>query len=104
MSITLSPPTMPGGLGRRSDGLIRYAETTGGAALFQALVGLLLLFGGNQGLTGVATLSDTRLGDKLGAASTALLRHRLFEWEDSWFLGQQMTIVKIAMIHSSTLA
>jgi hypothetical protein len=86
------------------DGLIRYAETAGGAALLQALVGLLLLFGGNQGLARVAALADSGFGDELGAASAALLGHRLLEREDSWFLRQQMAIVKIAMIHSSTLA
>jgi hypothetical protein len=103
MSITLSPqqclrPEAP------RDGLIRYAETAGGAALLQALVGLLLLFGGNQGLARVAPLADSGFGDELRAASAALLGHRLLEREDSWFLGQQMAIVKIAMIHSSTLA
>ena len=67
--------------------------------MLQALVGLLLLFGRNQGLAGVAALADARLGDELGAASAALLGHRLLERENPWFLRQQMAIVKIAMIH-----
>jgi hypothetical protein len=79
--------------------LVRHANSAGGAALLQALVGLLLLFGGNQGLARVATLSNARLCDELGAASAALLRHRLLEWKNPRFLGQQMAIVKIAMIH-----
>ena len=67
--------------------------------MLQALVSLLLLFGGNQGLAGVAPFPDTRLGDELSAAAAALLGHRLFKRKNPGFLGQQMAIVKIAMIH-----
>jgi hypothetical protein len=78
---------------------LQQTQTPGRAAGLQALIGLLLLFRGNQGLAGIAALPNARPGDKLRIAAAALFRHRLLKRENARLLGQKMRIMEIAMIH-----
>src|SRR6266487_5523350 len=82
----------------------RHAHTARGAAGLQAFIGLLLFFGGNHGLACVAALPDPGSGNELSGAAAALFRHRLLQRENPRFLGQQMGIVEIAMIHVRRLS
>jgi len=82
-------------------GGFHQAHATGRTACFEALIGFLLLFGGDYRLTPVAAFPDPGSRDEFGAATAALFRHRLLEGENTGLLGQQMGIVEIAMIHVS---
>ena len=78
------------------------AQATRRAACLQALIRLLLLFGGDLRLTGIAALPYPGAGDEFRVAAAALLGHRLLQWEDPRLFGQQMGIMEVAMIHSGT--
>jgi len=54
-------------------------------------------------LTIVAAFADPGPRDEFGAAAAALLGHRLLERENARFLGQEMGIMEIAMIHVRNL-
>src|SRR2546430_4118772 len=82
----------------------RHAHTARGAAGLQAFIGLLLFFRGNHGLACVAALPDPGSGNELSGAAAALFRHRLLQRENPRFLGQQVGIVEIAMIHVRRLS
>lgn len=84
--------------GRRLAGL-QQAHAPRGPPGLQALVGFLLLFRGNHGLTYVTALPDPGPCDKLRAAAAALFRHRLLKRENTRLFGQKMRIMEIAMIH-----
>lgn len=77
----------------------KQAHAPRGATGFEALVRFLLLFRGDDALTGVAPFTNPGPCDELSAAPAALFRHRFLQGEDARFLGQKMRIVEIAMIH-----
>jgi hypothetical protein len=65
-----------------------HAHAPCGAARLQALVGLFLLLGGDDGLTCVATFPDPGPRDESRAAPAALLGHRLLERENTRLFRQ----------------
>ena len=66
----------------------QQAHAPGGAARLQALIGLLLLFRRDDGLTCIATLPYPGSRDEWRATPAALFRHGLLERENARFLGQ----------------
>ena len=78
---------------------LQQAHAPGSPTGLQALIGFLLLFRGNHGLTYVTALPDPGPRDKFRATAAALFRHRLLKRENSRFFGQKMRIMEIAMIH-----
>ena len=76
-----------------------HAQPASRAACLQALIGLFLLFGGNHGLTCVAAFADAGTRDELCPAAAALLRHCLLKREDPRLFGEQVRIMKVAMVH-----
>jgi hypothetical protein len=75
------------------------AHPPGGAAGFEPFIGFLLLFRRHDRLASVAAFPDSGPRDEIRAAPATLLGHGLLERENTGFLGQQMRIMEIAMIH-----
>jgi hypothetical protein len=100
----LGLPTRTGG--RVPQPLTGFEQThpPSGATSLQPFIGLLLLLRRNHGLANVAAFPDPGSRDELGTAPAALFRHRLLQRENARFLGQQMRIMEIAVIHFRHLA